>query len=66
MSSRSKRFKAVTKVLQELLDDIRVYDDSCSFSEVNDYIDKRITTMCKKCDMYTCVDCFMKHHKSEK
>lgn len=27
---------------------------------------KRVTTLCKKCEVYTCVDCFLKHHKNEK
>lgn len=23
---------------------------------------KRITTLCETCDVYTCADCFVKHH----
>jgi hypothetical protein len=44
-------------VLQELLDDI--YDDFSSFSEIDDSIDKKVTTFCKKCDVYIRVWIFL-------
>jgi hypothetical protein len=64
MCSRSKRFKDCDEsVVRELLDNID--DDFSSFSKVNDYIDKKVTTLCKKYDVYTCVDCFMKNHRKK-